>query len=260
MSPSSFDYACGAVGGVIALITARVISGGAAAEHAYSPHTHLASINSPAESEDFCVRSFDGNVSHTTAFNELLERLFNQADFARDWDRIRNVDIVPLWGECPLDFNDIFQELQYEIRFYIKADVQNECGNPPFDVEGCADRKRHITDPQAPHEPKEEWHIYNLWIESDNLYGGSTVNHEVGHALGLRDGGPELPTPTPTSVPTPTPTATPTWWGQCTGSIMHSYGCDEPEWPTAADIASVESLTPAGSGEWHNWNFQGKTF
>jgi len=110
---------------------------------------------------------------------------------------------------------------------------------------------------------------FHLYVEAAYVDDPWLVNHEVGHAFGLRDGGPGIKpwTPTPTSVPTPTPTATPAWWWQCSdptlfpnGSIMHSYDCSEPDWPTAEDIAAVEAQVPAGSSGGGNFSLGPKGF
>jgi len=101
-------------------------------------------------------------------------------------------------------------------------------------------------------------------FDTEHLDDG-TPNHEVGHALGLCDGGPGIPTPIPAGCVSNLDVYPPGGNGildryECLNSIMHSYGCSEPDWPTAIDIAAVESLQPSGSGEWHNFSLGPKGF
>jgi hypothetical protein len=77
----------------------------------------------------------------------------------------------------------------------------------------------------------------------------------VGHVFGLQDGGPNNPhqpppgpAPGQTPFPAPLPMVTQDPWS-CSGSVMHSYGCSDPDFPSAADRLSLEVHIPdAGTG------------
>ncbi len=132
--------------GVYAALVWRYGLSGAEAEHASSPHSHVASLNSANESEDYCVSVLDESISHADAFNELLERLFNQEDASRDWQGIKNVNIVPLFGECPDPTDpDEYWNFDYEFRFYVKQEL-DRCGLVESPA-GCARAQVAYADP-----------------------------------------------------------------------------------------------------------------
>jgi hypothetical protein len=73
------------------------------------------------------------------------------------------------------------------------------------------------------------------------------VNHEIGHALGLCDGGPGAPSGGDGCGDWD-------WHDDCRDSIMHTYSgdwwnpaewCFPPQWPTHNDIETVQELVPA---------------
>jgi len=78
----------------------------------------------------------------------------------------------------------------------------------------------------------------------DNGFYHHLVNHETGHALGLKDGGPNAPDPEP--LP-------------CQASIMHDmhYGCSvNYDYPTFSDKVAVSEMVPVNSstlGRSYHW-------
>jgi len=94
------------------------------------------------------------------------------------------------------------------------------------------------------HPGEDEWGMAFQLLDSDRIDeddGRQLVNHELGHAFGLCDGGPDWP------IEYAPRCANDTSYDDCVESIMHTYGCGanfEREWPTAADRASVEALVP----------------
>jgi hypothetical protein len=72
--------------------------------------------------------------------------------------------------------------------------------------------------------------------------GVNLINHEVGHAFGLCDGGPGKPPDDPNCVPMPC-------YGDPTIGVMHAHGCSaRPDWPSGAERAAVESMVPPPEG------------
>lgn len=78
-----------------------------------------------------------------------------------------------------------------------------------------------------------EFRRYSVMIWADHWNPPSDkvffINHELGHVFGLSDGGPDVfPGVDPGDPPCPDPP-----------SIMHTYGCDRPRWPSVDDFDSV---------------------
>jgi hypothetical protein len=108
-----------------------------------------------------------------------------------------------------------------ELRFIVGSDWDSTCGADPADNVSCA----HASGTYVSHGNHFDYGYYNIYIRDNHLYNHA-INHESGHALGMRDG---------------------TGAGDCTpASIMHSqsYGCSVSySYPTSADQSSVTTAT-----------------
>jgi hypothetical protein len=188
--------------------------------------------------EQFCVMIRDGTMDLATAYNRVSATLTGDNP-PEDWTAIDSLGRIALSGNggtsCDADPNRAQIEIEYRVGDY---------GCPPLSIpdQSCAIPEVQYMDGTSGHK---EWRYFIVYVKTAHLNGAvalyhHVVNHETGHVLGLRDGGPQQP------VPGPNP---------CQFSIMHPdyYGCNgtggwpnngQPEWPTSSDRTSVLSLLP----------------
>jgi len=203
------------------------------AEHAFYPHRHLGSILHDTDSETNCIDVLDGSIGHDEARTKIKDTLYTGG--TNDWDGIKWVTFQDqtLFNECPVPgFNQLMR-----IYFRIEGDVTPECGTG---TAGCALRDFGYDDPDSGHygfdPPQYEYHGFYVFIETDNLRNETAhiVNHEVGHALGLRNGEPD----------------------DCTGSVMHSLGnCADEPWPSDSDRGVGALRRLPRRLRWRRWNW-----
>jgi hypothetical protein len=204
-------------------------------------------MNNTYEREDYCGRVVDmSDYAHPEAMADVADILYSTdpGEGPLDWNDVRYgvsqyVDLAGSATQCPEKVDDV-SVTAYEFRFYIYESVNSVCPTPHgIDPAGCAG-PRAQTDEDDPASGHPEFRFFRIRIEKDEIDG--FANHEVGHALGLCDGGEDVYT---TGVPC-------TLWEQhencppAVDSVMHSYGCDEPNWPTSGDIGTVLDLIPVG--------------
>jgi hypothetical protein len=181
------------------------------------------------------VQVLDGSIGHDDARNRIRNTLYTGG--TNDWDGIEWVRFQDqtLINVCPAPHS----AQPIRIYFYVVNNVNpTYCQPTPQspDPAGCAKTTFPYEDIQSGHfgydPPQYEYRAYRIYIETGPLTNSTNfiVNHETGHALGLRDGGPGYD------------------GTGCTGSVMHSYGCSNEPWPSQADRNSVESLVPPGAG------------
>jgi hypothetical protein len=181
----------------------------------------------------------DGSINHAEARQIVKDVL----EDSQGWDGLQWIDFRGYvnWSECiPMALNDVeFAGLRVFTK--VTDDVTAICGQ---NTAGCARLHFPYPDPSSGH-PEDEFLAGEIYIGTEYLQSDPAhiVNHEVGHVLGLADGGPTRPTPYPSTLNNETP-------GACnTGSVMHSYGCSNEDWPSDNDKEAVEALVaPQGGG------------
>jgi len=205
-------------------------------------------MNHAEETEEYCLDVDDDDVDYNYAFLQLIEKAHNSNNPLNDWNGIQHVRLRGSNVECPL-YTPLITG--FEIRFKVVQDVHVACPNVGSTAHGC-EKSSAAMDPDDLSQHQE--HRYSTiyldevglnapWPQSDRV-----INHEIGHSLGLCDGGPTAPA---SSLCDAWP-----WHDDCRDSIMHIYyelippwnACfpDAPEWPTHVDIAAVEALVPDG--------------
>lgn len=219
--------------GIALGIGIRMSTGQVHGEHWYAEHKHLGSMNYPAEFENSCIHVQDDSIDRNKAYNNIVHTMaYDNA--SQDYHGLRHITYTVPRRNCgdPQPPQEIIFFLHGDGCFFafpLDQYRDRSCMNhdlPYFDI-GVAHNERGLA---------------RLWLDDDDIEdvdrAHETVNHELGHAFGLEDGGPENPLnpPDPNYMPTP-----------CTGSVMHIYGCDHADWPTAEDRESVEGLVPSNN-------------
>lgn len=196
------------------------------AEHGFYPHKHLDSILHDDDSETNCV-DVAASISEDDARTKIRDTLYTGGN--NDWDGITFVRFQgqTLSNPCPFPTRD----QPVRIYFRIRDDLTGLCTSSE---DGCARRDFEYDDPISGHFGigQPEFLVFYIYISTNALTSETEhiINHEVGHALGLSDGGPDYDD------------------SSCTGSVMHSYGCADEPWPSNADRRSVEGLVIANGG------------
>lgn len=222
------SLALGASLGIAARITAPL----AQAEHSHDPHFHLGSILRLEDPETTCAKVLDASASQQAVVATLRAVLDNPAHAGEDWDGAEFVTFrgQVMTNECPL------RSEQESIRQYVYVTRTPPCGS------GCQTFWFPYDDPLSDHFGigMPEYRASEIYIRTGYLTP-HLINHEVGHSLGLCDGGPSAPQDVSCDH-----SGISDW---CTGSVMHSYGCDNPgDWPTEADRDAVSALRYWGGG------------
>jgi hypothetical protein len=221
---------------------------------------HIDSINHVAGSEDetYCIELLDDpSIEYKAAWYRIQDALYLKNPPGESWDGLEGgkIDFRPLH---PSQWLFDYCTTGTEIIFNVKDDISSNCTsieNPA----GCAKRFSPEENPASGHSDWYDELDYGvIYLKTSSLlnddFYAHLVNHEVGHLFGLADGGPNWPpppgpTPPTTAYPTP-PTPTQNPWSCSPQSVMHSYGCTDWKWPTAADRQAVEVHIPnqGGSG------------
>ena len=178
-------------------------------------------------------------MGHTTALARVGGPL-HVDDPSRDWDGLKGgrIDFSQKSNQCSLAPG----MSEVELRFF----VEDATVCPYGPQTNCAVPSGELFNTATGHYETEAFYI-NLWTSDlqNNGFYHHLVNHEVGHAFGLKDGGPLAPDPG--NLP-------------CQASIMHDmfYGCPvNEEWPTGSDRVSVSEMIPVGSGITRSYNWFG---
>ena len=201
------------------------------------------------ESEEFCVDVTQSSMDHGNALSRVAGALYLD-DPTRDWDGLKGsrINFVQNSNECwgiPLSQG-------VELRFFVYADEEMDmlCSVEVPDCSGTAEGEVFVGNTVNGHR---EHLRYVINLRESSLQNGSfyrgLVNHEAGHAFGLRDGGPTAP-----GVDNGSPCED---WVEPGPSIMHSYGCPHETWPTAGDRTGVGKMIPVISGTPRSFSFFG---
>jgi len=132
-----------------------------------------------------------------------------------------------MWNPCP----GLYDPGAAVIAIHVmrQAHVDWFCG--AFFTKGCAVHEDELDRPLT----QGASHHVDIYIHDGSLTT-PVINHEVGHALGLCDGGPDVyadPQCEPSGI-----------HYTCTGSVMHTYGCgNSSEWPTDDDRRTVQRIS-----------------
>ncbi len=191
----------------------------ARAEHYFTPHRHIGSILSPTDAELWCASVADDSIS----FDEAKDKIRTVLEDSRGWNGLTYIDLygkgVSFACTDPPSDADITTR-RIRMFFKVEDDVTSDCG---AGHDGCENVFRPYDDPFSLHSPLPEYTYARIWLKTDNLQNEKEhiVNHEVGHAFNLCDGGPQAPQQPCTQNL------------GCTGSVMHDYGCDRESWPSA---------------------------
>jgi hypothetical protein len=208
-------------------------------------------MNSVPELENWCVTPIDSTsetapgVDFVTLVALTANALYDASDPAGGrWNAVRGVDLVTSPEECVPEYLQ-----RHEMRFRYFNSAWPICAGHPACADASFDKK---LDPFAGHD---EYVSFTIDISPAAVWA---VNHEVGHVLGLCDGGLTFSGSTHTQCGEWAPLDT-----ECLNSVMHPYGCNPPgwPWPTSQDIDSVENLIPVGgSGQGGSGGGGGKAF
>ena len=231
----------------MALVAVKVSIKDADAEHSYLPHRHINSILLDSDEERSCVRVLDDSIGLASA--QAYVRAVLDISSPDGWDGTKFVDVRGYMRPQPCPDLPVEEPAFFTLRLHylIRNDWDEDpCGDQS---DGCQVMRYAYDDPESGHyqQGQFEWRVGLMHMDTPALKGepAHIINHESGHAFGLRDGGPGAPGPSPHLPPTPI------HGGLCTGSVMHSYGCGPDEdlaFPTLADRVGVEDLVPSASG------------
>ncbi|MEX0683481.1 MAG: hypothetical protein WD904_04405 [Dehalococcoidia bacterium] len=219
---------------------------------------HIESINFSDIPEAVCVDiQTQPAIDYQTAWYRIGDALYYAVPDGEDsWDGLNN-DKINFTFAHHKEYEMLGQgcfapppadPLVWEIRIAVKDDVTSNCNG---NSRGCAFRNGPMYgDPSTSGHSYGEYQNSQIYIATGELLSDSylfIINHEVGHALGLADGGPDAPdeqNANGTQIPLPSQTQNPL---SCSPiSIMHVYGCDETDWPSAVDRAALEFHIPNG--------------
>jgi hypothetical protein len=183
---------------------------------------HIGSANT-YEPEYYCVKVEPNTVSQNDAELGISDALY-YSNPAEDWQGLNHgkVDFIPVGSPCPWP-------IHYYYPWFIKFTIVD---GPACDHEGwlgCADGENPTEDDPLSGHP--EYKHYFIQI-ADGSLNRHVVNHEIGHVLGLDDGGPQWDPPSSCEN------------GQGIPSIMHDRGCTRLDWPSSADRITVDAHIP----------------
>lgn len=217
------------VGLAIGVVLLRLLAPTAEASHPWLSHTHLVTIHSASELEEYCVQVDPPNTVHFNQMSQLIREALWLNNPSESWDGLaeRRIWFWPGTGlQCDQDaVGRARSEIEYRLitnctfsRAWMDGTYIDDSLNG-----GWTKAQIRLCD----------WNLRNAFIAHH------TINHETGHALGLNDGGPTIE-PTDPGVRDKT----------CSISIMHSgaYGCTDLEWPTSSDRHCVVRLATLYSG------------
>jgi hypothetical protein len=201
-------------------------------------HKHLKSMTDFA-TENYCVDvGFAPPMAHADALARVAGPL--RLDYpSGDWNGLKGGRVA--FGQRDWQCSQPPGSAGIELKFYVEnstiCPLGHSCAFP--DGEG---RWNNVTG----HNEYETFTILLLSTDlQDNGFYHHLINHETGHALGLKDGGPGEPDPGP--IP-------------CQASIMHDvfHGCSvDYDYPTNSDRVAVSEMIPVASGLGRSFNFFG---
>ena len=217
------------VGAVIALAVRLAFSFDTEAHHVHYPHNHIFTILHNDYWETFCVEVEDGSYPLEIADDVIYNTLNSPSHPHEDWHGTHWIQIVNN-GQCGGSPG------QPRLVFTIKPELSGG-------VPGRASYAGNYDDTASGHYNMGQLERTRTFIDLDADYlfqldsAYSLINHEVGHAFGLCDGGP-----------TYNGSSTCQALSYC-GGVMHSYGCGAwLPWPNEFEHSSVESQVPGGAG------------
>lgn len=211
----------------------RIVQGGAEFSHPKGPnHDHIFHMNYDGEFESWCLWALDDSISQHDARQLVYQSLEGGAPppGVPRWQDAQGIEFTGNSTPCNQDPDNPGGAHRWALYFYTDDHIEPlfPSGSPcADDAAGCAVLGGNYYG-SAPDHPEPERKFGKIYLETDYLLERPTylVSHEVGHALGLDDGEPN----------------------DCPPSIMHYDGCTRPDWPTAQDIVSVQSLQPIALG------------
>ena len=232
------------IGMAVGLLLRAFMATESFASHPWRPdalqnHSHLKSMTNFA-TENYCVDvGFAPPMQHADALARVAGPL-RLDDPSNDWNGLKGGRVT--FGQRDWQCSQPPGSAGIELKYYVENSTA--CSSGPQvscalkDGEG---RWNIVTG----HNEYESFSIflYATDLQNNGFYH-HLVNHETGHALGLKDGGPNAPDPGP--IP-------------CEPSIMHDYhyGCSvNYDYPTFSDKVAVEEMIPVASstlGRSYHW-------
>jgi len=191
--------------------------------HISTIHDNSVSSTGPGhDDEEYCIQSHTSTVS-SSAFARFVEKVLTGYP-GHMWDGAAN-HRVDLWRTANFcDAYDAARRRYIEIEYLVQDRWPNVplCGDTQFSCTTLEDPRWDPTGGHT-HYRKSVIHFQARHVSALDDRARSFVNHETGHALGLRD--PEFP-------------------GDCADSVMHNqfYNCAYNNAPTASDLASVLNI------------------